>query len=367
MGNFMSANVQQEITYVGVFGKELNQLNNEINNIIHKKGAFKNKSYNVSLKSVCDKYTFVIEKHLHKHLKIDLQDLNSSIYMIPKRRDNIEYEGRTITKHELCNNISQYYVRILRILHTIRLVYDLENGGENSIAGLMMKNLKILDDNVVEVNYCQSMQQDTNLYLTSTFNGFVDMKQLKGLHNFVNHVLSKEESKMFLTHYKELFGKNSNNVIAKQVCNDTLVDLQSYSRIYNKTFNCQKTQSGGNDGVQKPSKLYFKIYENNPILNWNLCTRHKKNIMSMTNDLNNLIKNFKKNYVTNVSNVLKIVTDITVHNKTNNTTELKALTDAQLSLIETQFKKQIITFFLQSLIDFKNILDYSNSNPKLTT
>ena len=89
--------------------------------------------------------------------------------------------------------------------------------------------------------------------------------------------------------------------------------------------------------------------------------------MSMTNDLNNLIKNFKKNYVTNVSNVLKIVTDITVHNKTNNTTELKALTDAQLSLIETQFKKQIITFFLQSLIDFKNILDYSNSNPKLTT
>lgn len=372
MGNSLTRKAKtfdnKQPVYKGIFGKELQMMNEEIKQVLNERGTFRNKSYNVSLKSICDKYTFVIEKQLYKHIKVDLQDLNSSIYMIPKRRGDVEYENKIVTKQELCHNISDYYNRILRILHVIRSIYDLENDGNYSIAGLIMKNIKTINGGIVEINYCASNQEDASLLTTpNVVTTFVDMKQIKGLNEFVNNILSKDEAKTFVGHYKELFGNNSHKIITNMVCNDTLLNNTEYSKIYNKNFNCKdvmnksQQQTGGN----RPISLHFHIKKNNPILNWNLCVFPKKHILKEDKLLLNLIKSFKTHYQTNVNNIHKIIQDLTLYDNTTNSIELKTLTDFQLKAVENQFKKHIMTFFLQSIIDYKAILEYIKNNPNI--
>ena len=266
----------------------------------------------------------------------------------------------------------------------IRSIYDLENEGNYSVAGLISKNIKSIDGGILEINYCSSTQEDTNLFTTTNATrAFVDMKQLKGLNEFVNQILTKEEAKQFVAHYRELFGKSSEKGILRHVCNDTLINNTEYTKIYNKNFKC--LQNGGastssssssssstilpstpyNNIINNGQNLHFKIAENNPILNWNLCTMPKKYIMKEDKELQNLIKSFKTHYISNVDTISKIVSDLTYFDKTTNTLELKTLTDFQLNSVENQFKKYIITFYLQSVIDYKTILDYVKSHQNL--
>ena len=70
-------------------------------------------------------------------------------------------------------------------------------------------------------------------------------------------------------------------------------------------------------------------------------------------------------YQTNVNNIHKIIQDLTLYDNTTNSIELKTLTDFQLKAVENQFKKHIMTFFLQSIIDYKAILEYIKNNPNI--
>ena len=68
------------------FERESILLDNEIKRIIDDDGESVITRDKMSLNEICEKYTFVIEKRLNKHIKVHLQNLNSAIYMIPKER-----------------------------------------------------------------------------------------------------------------------------------------------------------------------------------------------------------------------------------------------------------------------------------------
>ena len=72
----------------GVFGKELKELNELCYKIISKEDSnkFTNKKYNMFINELYDNHVLVLEKQLNKHLKVDLEQLNSSIYFLPKNQ-----------------------------------------------------------------------------------------------------------------------------------------------------------------------------------------------------------------------------------------------------------------------------------------
>ena len=135
-----------------VFSKELEKMNEIVNKLITKEARFVNPNYNFLYEDVCRNYTILWEKELGKHLKIDLENISGSIYLLPKKDMVSSPEERIhISKQELCEKISKHYVKIMYVITLIKEVFDLEMDGDNSIAGIMKRNIKVVDD-ILEIN-----------------------------------------------------------------------------------------------------------------------------------------------------------------------------------------------------------------------
>ena len=122
-----------------VFFKELKQINFIVNQMLSENNIFKNSKYNMFLKGKCDEFTILNSKKLYRYPKIDIDNINSSIFIIP----NSELAS---TKKTICNKISIHYTRILQIIYLIKYIYDLENFGDKSIGGIIMRNIKIKEN-----------------------------------------------------------------------------------------------------------------------------------------------------------------------------------------------------------------------------
>jgi hypothetical protein len=103
-----------------------------------------------------------------------------------------------VTKKVLCNKISLHYTQILQVIFLIKYIYDLENNGDKSIGGIIMRNMKMKED-LVEISYCSSKQEEPY-----SFDSGVNFSNLSGFEMFVNTFLSMEESKNFLGQYQEM-------------------------------------------------------------------------------------------------------------------------------------------------------------------
>ena len=144
MGNTISGKLNHE----NIFEKELSKMNILINDIISNDDLFKNKEYNFLSQDVCENYQVVLEEELSKHLKLDIKSLGASLYIIPKHTDDtdIKLTKYKLTKKEVCNKISNHYIKILYIMCLVKYVYNLEKSGDLSIAGIIFRNIKIVDD-----------------------------------------------------------------------------------------------------------------------------------------------------------------------------------------------------------------------------
>lgn len=340
------------------FERESILLDNEIKRIIDDDGESVITRDKMSLNEICEKYTFVIEKRLNKHIKVHLQNLNSAIYMIPKERGLVEIDDITVKKTDLCSQISSHYTRIFKILHMIRIIYDLENKGNNSIAGLVNKNISIIDG-VVQLTYCESIQLEES-------NGKLNMDKLAGLSEFVNSILTKEESKVFIKHFQELFLTEHYDMkkIGNHICKNTLLKKKEFQNIYN----ISQVKCGGNsNGYITPRNhdLRFDIKSKNLIFDLKFCLNPKVFVIKEHKEIKKLIQTFYKGYLSNLKNIKNTVKEITVFNKETNTLVLKTLTSYNIDYIEHKFKKNVMIFFLESIVNYKKILKYAMENPNL--
>ena len=117
MGNLTS---KQNENFKGVFGKELQLLNNICYSIINKDTNKFNKSeYNMFMNELNNNHLLIFEKNLNKHLKVDLENLNSALYFLPKEQSNvIDFQTKTgmfskdnkfIKKSEIASMIGNHY------------------------------------------------------------------------------------------------------------------------------------------------------------------------------------------------------------------------------------------------------------------
>ena len=96
-------NTSSQLPTHNVFNKELSMLNAIVNDIISDKDIFKNKSYNFLSENVCTNYQVILEDELSKHLKLDINALGTSLYILPKdENSNTKLTKYNLSKAQVC-------------------------------------------------------------------------------------------------------------------------------------------------------------------------------------------------------------------------------------------------------------------------
>lgn len=351
-----------------VFSAELTGLNEVINKVLTPDGKFVNPNYNFLFEDVCSKYTVLWEKELNKHLKVDLENLAGSIYLVPKK-DLIVSDDKQIevTKQDLCTKISKHYIKILYILTLIKTVYDLENDGDNSIAGITQRNIRIVD-NIMELNFCSIPHKDYDLQSADKIN----FEHLEGLGMFVDHFLTPVEKYAFLEQFKGVFARKPRQKVIDAICHDALVPLDEYNKVYKRKFNKDIVCDTPQRTLSKRTKqidLMFDVAAFNPILHSHFCFSHKKLVIPLnrtdadTKTLKKLNEEMYEHYVQNVERILGIVDKLVT--KTNDNYELKNISNEELENIVKDVKRTIMIFYIQAIVDFHVILDFAKDMPSI--
>lgn len=349
----------------GVFHDELTKLNEIVNAVMTADERFVDSNYNFLFEDVCQNYTMVWEKELDKHLKVDLETVHGSIYIVPKK-DIIDDEANNsrASKNDLCKEIAKHYIKILYVIALIKRVYDLENSGDNSIAGIMERNIKIVDM-VMQINYCSIPHKD---YVSQGTAADVDFSNLEGLYVFVENFLTPVERHIFVEQLKAVFARKQKYRVEEMVCNDTLVTLDEYNDLYRRRYNKHFTCSNVHEFKREHSvDLMFEVAANNPVMHSKHCYSRKQVLIPLTNaardenikGLVDLYKEMRQHYIRNVDQVLAILGRLIV--KDEQQYKLKDIDTAELEAVVHEVKRVVIMFYVQSIVDFQTLLDYALS------
>lgn len=355
-----------------VFQKELGNLNTIINSIISEKNLFKNRDYNFLSKDVCDEHYLLMENDLSKHLKVELQNLGTSLYIIPKNSE-MTYEKTQINKKEICKKITEHYMKILYILCLIKYVFNLESGGDYSISGIVFRNIKIIDK-IIEINFCNVPHKDYTKSLKDAYK--LDFGKLEGLQFLTQYFLDKDEAFVFVKIIRRILARSSKKVVGNMMCNYVATTkpgidhMKQLEKMYFDKFN-EKLVCGGAGAAEKGGKktnLYMYVERDNPILSNEYCyEKHKYVIQLDTPYGKNIQKQYDTmtgNYVANISTIERLL-DLLITKNKDGTFTLKDIDKHALDGIVFQVKDTIKTYYMQSLLDFQKLLDIGKNTPNI--
>lgn len=363
-----------------VFKNELSLLNTIVNNILSEQDVFKNNDYNFLSQDICDKYQVILEEELEKHLKLSVKELGTSLYIIPKDADSTDKLTKmNLTKKQVCEKVSNHYIKILYVLSLIKYVYNIEMDGDLSIAGIVFRNIRVLDD-VMEINFCDLPHRNYS-FKGSLETYKLNFAKLEGFKFFVDYFLDRPEASAFVSIMRSILARSSKQKFSSLVChyisNKSLKpeDIKNLEAMYLKKYGsrlvCNKKEPGM-ETPKRPSKqpINMDIFVNkeNPILAKEHCFAPRKVIIkTSTTDgkqVMELYDQMKKNYVDNVNAVVGLLDHLVIHTK-NGGYELKDIDKTMLDSIIEQVKVRVKTFYIQSIVDFQTLLDKARLIPNI--
>lgn len=364
-----------------VFAKELKTLNTIVTDIVSEKDVFVNKDFNFLSQDVCKSYQVVMEEELQKHLKLTIKKLGASLYLIPRAENTKLEEANNLTKQQICEKISNHYIKILYVMSLIKYVYNLEKNGDTSIAGIVLRNIRILDD-VMEINFCDLPHRDYRY--SGEISKTIDFQDLAGFGFFVNYVLTPEEGAAFMTLMKTVLLKPGKGRLAHAVCQlkDKKAlgagDVKEFEDLFKARFgsrlSCKKmpspVQKGGSPGGAATKGLSLRVHvaKDNPILDKDHCFASRKLIIKTTTKEGRVVlecfDTLRSNYARNVKSVEDILKRL-VERQRDGTYTLKDIDRDTLDAVIEDVKTKIKVFYLQSLLDFHTLLDTAHLAPKI--
>ncbi len=377
MGNSNSSNRSSE---VHVFQKELSLLNRTVNNLLNENDVFKNKDYNFLSQDVCDKYKVVLEEELEKHLKLSIKALGTSLYILPKDEDNNDkLTKHNLTKKQVCEKISNHYIKILYILSLIKYVYNIEQDGDLSIAGIVYRNIRVLDD-IMEINFCDLPHRNYN-NKTSMETFKINFSKLEGFKFFVDYFLDRPEASAFVSVMKSILARNSKQKFASVVChhlsNKTLKfeDVKYLEELYMRKYGNKLVCRQGQDKAMSPPKTLSKfsinidifVNKENPILAKEFCFAPRKiTIKTSTTEgkkIQSMYNQMKRNYEDNITNIYSLLNKFITPQ--NDTFILKDIDRVTLDGIIEEVKSKVKIFYIQSIVDYQMLLDQAKLVPNI--
>lgn len=369
MGNQQSITTKDS----NVFEKELSGVNAIVNSIINEKDLFKNRDYNFLSQDVCSQHYVLMESELNRHLKINIQNLGTSLYLIPKDRE--AYTSQQINKKEICKKISHHYMKVLYILCLIKYVYNLEKNGDMSIAGIVFRNIRFVD-NIMEINFCNVPQKDYSKSLKDAYK--MDFGRLEGLRFLTSYFLDKKEALAFVRVMRRVLAHGTKGGLASSMCGykatsgvsaeHVLQMERMYLDRYGEKLVCK--QGAVEKGGKEPRSigLHMFVGKDNPILSREFCNEIHKYIIQINTPAGKKAveryKAMKANYDTNLKEVERLLGLLVERGKGGGYT-LRNLGRAQLDAIVYKVRDTIKTFYVQSILDFQSLLEVGKKVPNI--
>lgn len=368
MGNTTSNTSEGKTKYI--FENELSGLNAIVNNIINDEDLFKNQNYNFLSKDVCNQHYILMENELNKHLKVNLGELGTALYLIPK-----EHETKSkVNKKEICQKVSYHYMKILYIICLIKYVYNIEQHGDFSISGIIFRNIKIVE-NIMEINFCNVPQKDYRKDVKDAYK--MDFGKLEGLKFLTQYFLEQNESSAFLKVMRGLLarsGKNQvKNTFCKYISNGALSNIKEVEKMYMDKYNekliCKDDVK--EDAVKSKRgsvNLFMYVERDNPIFSKEYCYEMHKLVIPLTSqngkkvhDQYKIMKTNYKNNISNISNLLNMLVD----KNENGDYELKDISHRDVTQVIDNVKNTIKTYYIQSIYDYQMLLDIGKQTPNI--
>ena len=357
MGNKFSGHATQH-----VFEHDLTKLNAIVNDVINEKDLFKNKDYNFLSEDVCSKYQVVLEEELSKHLKVDIKELGASLYILPKASDDkTKLTKFNMTKEQVCEKISNHYIKILYIMCLVKYVYSIESHGDLSVMGIIFKMIKVVDD-LMEIRFCGLEHKKYTNVGKDAYK--IDFSKLEGLKFFTEYFLSPEEASAFILLLKSVLNRDNANKFQESICayisKQGAKDLKKLEAMIKTRYpKVRKLQCGGN--------LMLSVEKDNPIFQYEHCGAPMKVVVKLNTPHGKKVfkhyKQMKTTYKQNLENVYAIVHSIV--EKKNGQFELKDINKQDLDAAIDKIKWEIKHFYLQSILDFQSLLDLAKESPNI--
>lgn len=361
-----------------VFHKDLQHINEIVNSIISEKNVFNNRDYNFLSNDVCNEHYLLMENELNRHLKVEVQNLGTSLYIIPKDSE-LTYQKKNINKKEICKKISQHYMKILYILCLIKYVYNLEKLGEYSISGILFRNIKVVD-NIMEINFCNVPQKDYTKSIKDAYK--LDFSKLEGLHFLTQYFLDPAESSAFIKVFRRLLARSSKTNVNNQLCEYIQSGTYSVAHIkqmekmfyerFNQTLTCRDSQSNKEQANEKNNKkkvnLTMFVDKDNPIFSKEFCYEMHKYVIQLNMPYGKKVLEqytaMRSNNTKNMKDIEKLVDLIVLKNK-DGSYSLKDIDRISLDKVIYEVKDTIKTYYIQSIADFQKLLDIGKNTPNI--
>lgn len=324
-----------------------------VNSIIDYNDHFKNSRYNLLSPDVCSNFKMVIKEQLEKTELSVYDDVEKKTYIfIPTNHS--ENLGK---KHEVCETLSNHYVKTLQTLCLLKYVYNLEEKGDMSVAGIMLRNIRKNSDKLYEINYCNSNQRD----YTSSNSDTIDFSKLAGFEYFVSKILTLTESDRFINVFKAVLQRDFD--IHTFCMNDEKKLYDDLCIDYGWKKNKKCPQIGGNsvENSKGNEKYRYKVAPKNGVFHRDLCFDSKYiTVHTDTKDgkaLIKLIDAMEKHYYHNIDLIIKCIEMIVYKDSVGTGFLLHEITMETLSTIVDEVKHIVKKFYVQSIIDYQNIID----------
>lgn len=369
------------LPFKDIFEKELVDLNKMITGIITTDNKFVNSSYDFTNGDRCQDYSMILESKLKSHLKIELKTLKEAIYLVPKK-DVVSINDKYMSKDTICKVIAGHYASVLELVTLIKQVYDIEHNGDNSLAGITLRNIRFHKSAFMEINYCDIAQKHTQKAAPAA--GIVrtdalDFAELAGLKLFTETLLSRPEKNIMLRNLKNLFERRSIKKLGKLlVCGDELLSAQDYATLFNGHIEpgtkCDPaTKKLFDEAVQtQDHDLFIKVVKNNPILHTNLCASKQRMLVPLNGNakeiaaLLKIYEHMKSSYVTNLNAMLKIVQQLVETSDGGKSFSLRHIDFESLSKLKQEAKRLVAIFYLQSILNYKRLFETAKRLPSST-
>lgn len=356
-----------------VFQKDLHNINQIVSSIVSEKNLFKNRDYNFLSNDVCNEHYLLMENELSRHLKVEVQNLGTSLYIIPKESE-MTYQKNNINKKEICRKISQHYMKILYILCLIKYVYNLENSGDYSISGIVFRNIKVVD-NIMEINFCNVPQKDYNKSLKDAYK--LDFGKLEGLQFLTQYFLDADESFAFVKVMRKILARSSKHAVNNMMCeyissgNKRTGHIKQLEKMYFDKYNQKlvcKQEKPVTSGGKKKVNLFMYVERENPILSKEYCYEMHKYVIQLNTPYGKKVLQqynvMRDNYITNIRAIEKLIDMLVMKNK-DGSYSLKDINKIALDNVVFEVKDTIKTYYLQSIMDFQKLLDIGKNTPNI--
>lgn len=330
-----------------VFERELSDLKRAVSSVVDLSvDGFRHERHATLSRDVCEHYAVVISDRLAQYPKVDLRSVGSSLYLVPKKR---------ATKDDLCRGIAEHYARILRVLTLVSRAYDLANDGDLSIAGIVLRNVRVAED-VMEIHYCDAPQGETQ-----KADATVDFSRLAGFEPFVRTLLDKRDAAAFMAVFRDVLGRKPASRVAATVKRHAfrardLRDLEAVLGIRLVAGNPNTTARAGT-----PSML-VQVADRGPLLSRDLCYASRRLLVKASSrDVRRAYDAFFANYHRNVGQITACV-----HRLVDvEAADLRSVTAIELDDIVLEVCRVLKAFYIQSVVDYQRLLDAAQNGPGL--